>query len=70
MKWFGEWTAPITQMAEKTDVPSTPCGYCHQPFAPDDFGVVMPFLGGPMDPPEIGYHHHCLGAALGIDPAS
>lgn len=69
MKWFGRtWGAPINKECEETSTPTTPCCYCGKLFKPDDFGVVMPFHGEEGDPPEVGYHHHCLAETLGIDP--
>jgi hypothetical protein len=68
MKWFGEsWGAPVCAPEDHAELPTTPCGYCEKPFVETDKGVLMPFVGNPGDPPEIGYHHPCLMIALGLD---
>lgn len=67
MKWFGEsWGGPVCAPEGKVPRPSAQCAHCNGSFGEHDCGVILPFVGGPEDPPELPYHRLCLAAALGI----
>lgn len=51
---------------ERAGVPQAPCCRCGRAFKDGDRGVLLPFAGGPGDPPELGYHVECLAAAMGL----
>lgn len=67
MKWFGEsWGAPVCTSESEAPRPSAPCAYCNGAILERDCGVILPFSGGPDDPPELPYHRWCLIDLLGI----
>lgn len=71
MKWFGEsWGAPVCTPENHAPKPQERCAACGMHFQDSDRGVILPFLGGPEDPPELPYHHRCLMRALGLDEGS
>jgi len=70
MKWFGQasWGAPICTDADRVPVPvGKTCYLCTEQIEAHHVGVVMPFSGGPGDPPELEAHLHCLLRSLGLD---
>lgn len=67
MKWFGEsWGAPCCDPNGHVATPTAPCAHCDLPFTPTDRGLVLPFAGGPGDPPELPYHQTCMMNLLGL----
>lgn len=69
MKWFGaSWGAPVCAPEDHAPVPGGACAVCEKQFRDDDQGVILPFVGGPDDPPELPYHLACFRDALGLGP--
>lgn len=69
MKWFGEsWGAPVCVPENHAPVPGERCVVCDKQFWEDDQGIILPFVGGPDDPPELPYHLACFRTALGLAP--
>lgn len=69
MKWFGRsWGAPVCAPEDQAPLPDAPCVCCESRFKADDQGVILPFVGGPDDPPELPYHLACFRDALGLVP--
>ena len=69
MKWFGKsWGSPVCTPEDQALVPGGSCVVCDKQFFDDDRGVILPFVGGPDDPPELAYHLACFLKALGVGP--
>ena len=67
MRWFGKnWGAPVCRDMEHAEMPTSKCAGCELPFDEEDRGVLLPFAGGPEDPPELAYHHGCLLWSVGV----
>jgi hypothetical protein len=67
MRWFGKsWGAPVCTPESEAPRPSAPCAHCGGAIGEHDSGVILPFAGGPGDPPELPYHRLCLLDALGL----
>lgn len=69
MKWFGiSWGAPVNDDRTHTATPvGDLCAHCQQPVQEGERGLILPFMGGPDDPPELPYHLRCFSKCLGID---
>ena len=67
VKWFGEsWGAPVCKPENHAATPTAPCAHCNLAFRKSDSGIILPFAGGPGDPPELPYHRLCLLWQMGI----
>lgn len=67
MQWFGKnWGAALCTSAAEAPLPQTPCDRCGKAFTAADEGVIVPFFGGPGDPPELAYHLGCWRDLLGL----
>jgi hypothetical protein len=68
MKWFGDWSAPITEVCEKTSLPpGIACTACESDFEPDDIGVSMPYVRADGTFEEVFYHRVCLMRHMGLE---
>ncbi len=72
MKWFGEsWGAPVCQPEDHVaGLPDAPCTCCNRAFVEGDIGVIVPLIGGPGDPKDVGYHHACFMESLGLSKSA
>ncbi len=67
VRWFGpSWKAPICGVYNHIETPSVPCYLCGKEFGPEDRGLMMPFVGGPDDPPTLSGHLDCVIISLGL----
>lgn len=68
MKWFGEsWGAPVNKTNDQVDPPlGLFCAVCSDSIKKGERGLLLPFSGGPDDPPDLPYHLKCfLGSVVG-----
>lgn len=59
MQWFGRaYGAPYESDLEHVDAPiGEPCGFCDEPIAADDDGLIFPAFGMGRD--RLPYHYEC-----------
>lgn len=67
MKIFPDHWAHPDASFEVIETPTDRVCYdCDQQLKSTDRGVIMPFAGGPEDPPDIALHRRCFLRNLGI----
>jgi hypothetical protein len=65
MKSFG-YDAPDPRIKRVPAPVGTKCYLCKRDIVEGDRGVILPFSGGPDDPPELSAHLPCFGQAVGV----